>query len=112
MDPETARLVRDSGGLIGVILAQHQLGATKTEADSERIITNHLKAIERACGGLDCCAVGTDLDGFIKPTLTGIDTAADFRALAMWVEAAFPGQADRILHGNAEALVRRVLQAR
>lgn len=74
---ETAKWVHDRGGLIGVILAQHLLGPTNSVADSRAAVKRHIEAIRSAGGGLESSAFGTDLDGFIKPTLTGLERASD-----------------------------------
>jgi microsomal dipeptidase-like Zn-dependent dipeptidase len=110
----TVQRVRDRGGLVGVIMAQHQLGATTDAQQSQATVARHLKAIAAACGGgFDSCAIGSDLDGFIKPTLAGLETAPDFLKVAGWVDAEFPpSDAEEIRYQNAAGLVRRVLTAR
>jgi microsomal dipeptidase-like Zn-dependent dipeptidase len=112
LTPETAKRVQERGGLIGLILAQHQLGSTSSPADSRAMLRRHIEAISDLGDGLRHCAVGTDLDGFIKPTLTGIDQATDLATLAQWIQEDFPDDADGILYGNAQVTLRRVLAAR
>ena len=69
------------GGVIGLIFAQHQMNDglrrtdTKTLDESVAILARHIDAI-----GPQHVALGSDLDGFIKPTLGGIETAADLEA--------------------------------
>jgi microsomal dipeptidase-like Zn-dependent dipeptidase len=97
------------GGVIGLILAQHQMNdglrrtETKTLAESVAILARHIDAI-----GPPHVALGSDLDGFIKPTLGGIETAADLAALAAALRTRYPSDADAILEGNA----RRVIETR
>jgi hypothetical protein len=55
---------------------------------------------------------GTDLDGFIKPTLAGLERASDLPILEGWIRAICPGEADAILHDNASRVVRQVFAAR
>ena len=112
LTPATAKRIQDRGGLIGLILAQHQLGSTRSAKDSRATLRRHIDAIGQLGKGLECCAFGTDLDGFIKPTITGIDRASDLATLAQWIQKDLPVDADAILHGNARTLVRRVLAAR
>ena len=112
LTPDTARRVHDRGGLIGVIMAQHQLGATEDAAQSQATLKRHIEAIRDACGGLESCAIGTDLDGFIKPTLSGLERASDLTTLAGWITADFPGDAEAILHGNTQRVLQRVFMAR
>jgi microsomal dipeptidase-like Zn-dependent dipeptidase len=97
------------GGVIGLIFAQHQMNDglrrsdTKTLDESMAILARHIDAI-----GPQHVGLGSDLDGFIKPTLGGIETAADLAALAGAIRARYPTQADDILEGNA----RRVIATR
>jgi microsomal dipeptidase-like Zn-dependent dipeptidase len=97
------------GGVVGLILAQHQMNdglrrtETKTLAESVAILARHIDAI-----GPEHVALGTDLDGFIKPTLGGIEDAADLAALGAALRDRYPTDADAILEGNA----RRVIEAR
>lgn len=108
----TAKRISDRGGLIGVIMAQHQLGDTANAEDSERLVKKHIDAIGKACSGPGSCAIGTDIDGFIKPTLAGFDYAADYGKLAAWITKASGTDASAILHDNALSLIERVFTSR
>ena len=57
-------------------------------------------------------AFGSDLDGFIKPTMSGIEFAADLAKLEAPLRAAYGADADAILYGNARRVVGRVLGQR
>jgi len=97
------------GGVVGLIFAQHQINdglrrtETKTLGESVAILARHIDAI-----GPQHVALGSDLDGFIKPTLGGIETAADLAPLAAALKSRYPAEADDILENNA----RRVIAAR
>src|SRR4051794_30750408 len=97
------------GGVIGLIFAQHQMNDglrrtdTKTLAESVAILARHIDAI-----GPQHVALGSDLDGFIKPTLGGIEDAGALAALADALRARYPTDAEAILEGNA----RRVIETR
>jgi microsomal dipeptidase-like Zn-dependent dipeptidase len=97
------------GGVVGLIFAQHQINDglrrsdTKTLKESVEILARHIDAI-----GPPHVALGSDLDGFIKPTLGGIETAADLAPLAAALRARYPDDAEQILEGNA----RRVIEQR
>jgi microsomal dipeptidase-like Zn-dependent dipeptidase len=97
------------GGTIGLIVAQHHMNDglrrtdTETLDESVAILARHIDAI-----GPQHVAIGSDLDGFIKPTLGGIETAADLKPLAAALRERYPAEADAILDGNA----RRVIEAR
>jgi microsomal dipeptidase-like Zn-dependent dipeptidase len=105
----TVARIAARGGVIGLIFAQHQItdglqrADTKTLDESIAILARHIDAI-----GPQHVALGSDLDGFIKPTLGGIETAADLKPLAAALRARYPEQAEAMLEGNA----RRVIEAR
>lgn len=110
---DTARRVQERGGLIGVIMAQHQLGATNSDTQSRELLRRHIDAIAAAGDrGRGAVAIGSDLDGFIKPTLTGLERASDLTILKGWIRGDFPQDADAILYGNARRLVRQVFETR
>jgi microsomal dipeptidase-like Zn-dependent dipeptidase len=108
----TMREIRDRGGVIGLILAEHQIGRADTEAQSREIVGRHIQAVHDALGTHAHTAFGTDLDGFIKPTLEGLQRANDLRKLEAWIREDFPGAADAILHGNADRVIGRVFELR
>lgn len=112
LSADTAKRIQARGGLIGLIAAQHQLGQTQNAADSQAVLRRHLDAIAALGNGHDATAIGSDLDGFIKPTLTGLDRASDFPVLEQWVREAEPANAEEILYGNARRVLGRVLAAR
>lgn len=101
LSEETAQRIHKRGGLIGLITAQHQLGTCSDEAESEQIVCRHLKAIEQAVEDHTASALGTDIDGFIKPTLAGFEQAQDLAHLEAWIRTCAPGDADAILYDNA-----------
>ena len=96
------------GGIVGLIFAQHQINDglrrsdTDTLAESVDILARHIDAI-----GPRHVALGSDLDGFIKPTLGGVETAADLKPLADALRARYPADADAILEGNARRVIER-----
>src|SRR4051794_24235509 len=49
--PATVERVKARGGIVGVILAQHQLGETANEEDSRAVLYEHIDAIADAAGG-------------------------------------------------------------
>ena len=57
-------------------------------------------------------AIGTDRDGFITLTIHGLDSAANLFDLQAWIRELYPADAEAILHGNAERVVRTVLRQR
>jgi microsomal dipeptidase-like Zn-dependent dipeptidase len=99
-------------GLIGLIMAQHQLGTTNARQDSEEVVRKQLDAIKNACGDHKATAIGTDLDGFIKPSLTGLDTVENLPDLEGWIRNAEKGEAEAIIHENAERVLKQAFQGR
>ena len=95
------------GGVIGLIFAQHQIKDglqrkdTKTLAESLDLLGRHIEAI-----GPEHVAIGSDLDGFIKPTLGGIESAADLKPFADGLRARYPDTAQAMLEGNALRVIR------
>jgi microsomal dipeptidase-like Zn-dependent dipeptidase len=111
---QTIARIAARGGVIGLIFAQHQANdgvrrsGTRTLAQSLDVVARHVDAIHEVTGSYDHIGIGTDLDGFIKPTLGGVESAADLAAFAAGLRARYPQAADAILDGNA----RRVLERR
>ncbi len=103
-------------GVIGLILARHQLQDGR--ADGEGIdhtvatIRAHIDAIHGVCGSHAHVALGSDLDGFIKPTMSGIESAEHLALLEEPLREAYPDDADAILSGNVLRVVRRALAQR
>jgi microsomal dipeptidase-like Zn-dependent dipeptidase len=112
LSDETAKRIQARGGLIGLITAQHQLGSTQDADQSQGVVSRHLAAIAQLGNGHDATAIGSDLDGYIKPTLAGISQAGDLRVLEQWIREAQPADADKILYGNARRVLGRMFAAR
>jgi microsomal dipeptidase-like Zn-dependent dipeptidase len=105
-------------GVIGLIMAQHQMNdglhfkRTSSFDDTLKVIYRHIDRIHKITGSFDNIALGTDLDGFIKPTMSGIETPADLKALREPLERRYPGHGDAILHGNAARVLKTMFAAR
>ena len=99
--------------MIGLICAQHQANDgvrrtnTRTLAQSLDVLGRHIDAIRGVTGSYDHICIGSDLDGFIKPTLGGVESAADLAALADGLRARYPEAADKILTENALRVLDR-----
>jgi microsomal dipeptidase-like Zn-dependent dipeptidase len=116
LSPETVRRIAARGGVIGLIMARHQLndGDVNPDEDDPRntapVVLRHIDAIREALGSStnEHVAIGSDLDGFIKPTMAGIETVADLASFEAPLRAAYP-DADAILSGNALRVARWAL---
>ena len=70
------------GGVIGLILAEHQATdglrwrRTGSLEDSLEVVFRHIDRMHEITGSHRHAAIGSDLDGFIKPTLAGLDDAS------------------------------------
>ena len=99
-------------------MAQHQLNdgirrsRPRRSRRPSRSSAAHIDRIAEVAGP-GHVALGTDLDGFIKPTMGGIETAADLAALRDRLLAHYsPADVHAFLYGNARRVVDRVLAAR
>jgi microsomal dipeptidase-like Zn-dependent dipeptidase len=86
-DEPQIRRIKERDGVIGLIMAHHQINDgirrtnTTTLDESMKVIEQHIDQIAKITGGYEHVAIGTDFDGFIKPTLGGLESMADLTAL-------------------------------
>jgi membrane dipeptidase len=112
---DTIRRVVERGGVLGLILAEHQAAdgfrKPKSFEDSVALLCRHIDRIAEVAGSHEHTAIGTDLDGFIKPVLSGLDTAANLAALETALAERY-GEADSelITSGNVLRLLRNYWQ--
>jgi microsomal dipeptidase-like Zn-dependent dipeptidase len=112
-----ARIARRDG-VVGLIFAQHQLNEgirrrkTRRLEDSIAVLCRHIDAIRSVTGSHDHVAIGSDLDGFLKPTLGGLESAADLAALRAPLAEHYGEDADKILSANALRVLRKALAPR
>ena len=113
-DEQTLREIQQRDGVIGLIMAQHQLNdgirkkETKSLPESLEVIYRHVDKIAQITNGHDHVALGTDFDGFIKPTMGGLQTSADLKDLERELRAKYPAEADAITSGNVLRVLRKV----
>jgi microsomal dipeptidase-like Zn-dependent dipeptidase len=112
-DEAQIRRIKERDGVIGLIMAHHQIDDglrrtnTTTFDESMTIIDKHIAKIAEITDGYQHVAIGTDFDGFIKPTLGGLQTMADLTALEERLVAKY-GAADAKLIASDNVL--RVLR--
>jgi microsomal dipeptidase-like Zn-dependent dipeptidase len=100
-------------GVVGLIFAEHQIldglrrRGTKTFDDSFEVLGRHIDRMREITGSHTHSAIGSDLDGFIKPVLAGLQTEADMKPLEQALIARY-GTADakQIASGNALRVLR------
>jgi len=108
LSDDTIREIGKRNGLMGVIFCDHWMhdGPSKRNRRGERETFERLKQsidrIARLVGSHKCTAIGSDLDGFIKPMLRGLEDMAGMSNLENWLRTDYPrAVADLILSGNA-----------
>jgi microsomal dipeptidase-like Zn-dependent dipeptidase len=96
-------------------MAQHQLNDglrkkgdhTKTLDESLEVICRHIDKIAEVTGGYEQIGLGTDFDGFIKPTMGGLETMADLATLERALERKYGAEATGLMtSGNALRVLR------
>ena len=109
----TIERVAARDGVIGLILAENlatdgiRLRRTTKIEQSLDVLFRHLDRLREITGSHRHSAIGTDLDGFIKPTLAGLeDTGRIARIEAALVERYGADDAELITSGNGLRLLR------
>jgi microsomal dipeptidase-like Zn-dependent dipeptidase len=110
----TIERIAERGGVVGLILAEHQAGdglrrsPTKSLDDSLALLFRHLDRLREITGSHAHSGIGSDLDGFIKPTLAGLDHAGQLADLERALVNRYgPEDAESISSGNVLRLLRR-----
>src|SRR5690349_10096219 len=107
LSDDTIREIGKRNGLMGVIFSDHWMhdGPSKKNPRGERETFERVKEnIERIKGIISshkCTAIGSDLDGFIKPMLRGLENMAGMSYLEERLRKEYGPDADLILSENA-----------
>lgn len=111
--PRTVERIAARGGVVGLILAEHQTTdgirrtRTRTLEHSIDVLMRHISRIHEITGSHRHTAIGTDLDGFIKPTLAGLEDAGRLALLERGLrERLGDADAEAILAGNGLRVLR------
>lgn len=117
-DEEILLQIKRRKGVVGLIMAQHQLNdgirkkETTTLEESFEVICKHIDKIAEVTGGYEQIALGTDFDGFIKPSMGGLETAADLRLLEEALRKRYGDEdAELMASGNALRVLRTLWPA-
>jgi microsomal dipeptidase-like Zn-dependent dipeptidase len=107
------RSIAARNGVIGVIVCEHYasdgLGPKpRSFAESFAIVCRHIDHIHTVTGSYDHIAIGSDHDGFIKPTLPGLE---DPRTLARLADALEVHYGSAVAGKICSTNVRRVIDA-
>jgi membrane dipeptidase len=116
LSDQTILRIREHRGLIGMIFAEHQMtdglrdSRTKKFEDSFEVLRVHIDHIHGVLGTHEHTAIGSDLDGFIKPTLAGLDDMSQMRRLESALADHYGAEtAAAIASGNALRVLHRCL---
>lgn len=98
--------VADSGGVVGLIACKHWMSEgrshPKTFDDTMQLLFDHIDYIFSVTGTYDHIAFGSDLDGFIKPALPGLEIPYGYKELEQRLAMRYTSKiADDICSGNA-----------
>jgi microsomal dipeptidase-like Zn-dependent dipeptidase len=114
-DEATVEAIAGRGGVIGLITAEHQLlDGLDTHAPEDfdgsfEVIRRHIDRIAQITGSHRHVAFGTDFDGFVKPTLAGLQTSADLARLEAALRDHYGTEvAAQIASGNTLRVLRQL----
>lgn len=91
-EDEWIRRIADRDGVMGVILCEHYAGErlralpTSRVEESLDVVCAHIERIHAVTGSYDHIAIGSDHDGFTKPTLAGLGHPGELGVLAAHLE--------------------------
>jgi microsomal dipeptidase-like Zn-dependent dipeptidase len=112
---DVIREVGRRGGVMGVIACTHYTHdglrptrKVKTFEDSMELVFAHIDRIAQVTGSHDHAAIGTDLDGWIKPALPGLEHLGRMRYVQDALTSKYGAEvAEKISSANLLALLRR-----
>ncbi|MGH2892373.1 MAG: membrane dipeptidase [Solirubrobacteraceae bacterium] len=110
-DDDTVTRIAARGGLLGLILCQHYitsgLDVPETFDGSVEALCRHIDKIHALTGTYDHIAIGSDLDGYIKPALPGLEHQGRMADLQQALRARYGNDvAGQISSGNALRVLR------
>jgi microsomal dipeptidase-like Zn-dependent dipeptidase len=107
----TLEAIAARNGVMGMIACEHYATSgvrpTKSFDDTVEVLCAHLERIRSVTGSIEHAAIGSDLDGFIKPTMKGLETMDGFAQLqAALVARLGPDDARKVCSDNALRVLR------
>jgi microsomal dipeptidase-like Zn-dependent dipeptidase len=111
-DDETIKGVAARGGVLGCILCKHFItsglpGVSSSLEGSLDALCKHIDKIRDLTGSYDHIAIGSDLDGYIKPALPGLEDMTRMTELQAHLHERYgAADAEKICNGNALRVLR------
>ncbi|MDP8942686.1 MAG: dipeptidase [Actinomycetota bacterium] len=113
LSSQTIERVAERGGVVGISASERHLtdglrSGTRSFADSVDVVCAHVDRIREISGSFDHAALGSDLDGYIKPAVHGLEHMGRMAALEDALGERY-GEADaaKVCSGNALRLLER-----
>jgi microsomal dipeptidase-like Zn-dependent dipeptidase len=111
-DDATITAVAQRGGVLGCILCQHYItsglgSVKKTVEGSVDALCRHIDKIHELTGSYDHIGIGSDLDGYIKPALPGLEHMGRMQELQKRLRERYGAtDAEKLTSGNALRVLR------
>ncbi|MBV8218623.1 MAG: membrane dipeptidase [Solirubrobacterales bacterium] len=110
-DDETITAVAARGGVLGCILCEHFMTSGLSVASSLEgsldALCRHIDKIHELTGSYDNIGIGSDLDGYIKPALPGLEEMSRMKQLQAHLRTRYgDAEAEKISGGNALRVLR------
>jgi len=103
--------IAERKGIVGLIACQQYMtddGKPKSFADSIAVLVRHVDRIHQVTGSHEFTALGSDQDGFIAPTLPGLETPGELGRIEAELARHYGDEAAaRICSGNALRVLAR-----
>jgi microsomal dipeptidase-like Zn-dependent dipeptidase len=113
LSAQTIQRIAERDGVVGLIVADHHQcdglrhTRTKTIDDSVEILCKHVDKLREITGSHRHTGIGSDLDGFIKPMLAGLEDAGRLALLEKaLVDRYGAADAELITSGNSLRVLR------
>jgi microsomal dipeptidase-like Zn-dependent dipeptidase len=110
---EAIERIARRGGVIGLIVCRHYISNglkpkdPKSFDDSVALLCEHVDRIAALTGSLDNVGIGSDLDGYIKPALPGLEHMGRMAQLQQSLRDRYgPSDAEKLCSGNALRMLR------